>query len=200
MLKSAVSVAVAVGCLTSAACEAGSSIAGERWSGDQVHRLSDAVTDIGAAAATGGRAGGHAEVHGTTVQNVVDESYSFTAVSSQEFPLAKGEVEVHFLRFSGETVAVHAAVSCLAIQGNMAWVGAVVSHFTIDQQDQPELVGRPMILRVQDLGEGDGVADLGSLAFFPPAGSAGDLAHCATQPSFPILRVSDNGNIQVTPR
>ena len=147
--------------------------------------------------AVAGKAGGHARVHGLAVS---DESYAFAAVSTGDFPLAKGEVEAHILRVSGEAVTVHASVTCLSIVGNVAWVGSVVSRFAVDEEVDPTAVGRPMIFRVQDLGEGQGVSELASLVFFPPAGSGGDMTHCGTRPNFPILRVTDEGNVQVLAR
>jgi len=149
-------------------------------------------------AAGGARASGHADIHGTPVQNVRDEIFSFTAVSTNSPPLAKGQVTVHYVRFTGEEVAVWAEVTCLSVVGNEAWVGALVRRFVFDGQEQPALAGRPMIFRLRDMGEGQGVTDLASLVFFPPA--PGDqLTHCITRPAFPILRESTNGNIQVEP-
>lgn len=153
--------------------------------------------DESAARASGGKASGHADLHGTSVQNVRDESYSFTALPAGDVPRAKGQVEAHFVRFTGETIALHAAVTCLSVVGDQAWVGARVTRFTIDEVPQPAAVGIPMIFRVRDLGEGAEAADVASLLFFPPTGD--ELAHCATRPAFPILRESASGNIQVKP-
>jgi hypothetical protein len=146
----------------------------------------------------GAKASGHADIHATLVQNVRDETYSFTALSTGTFPLAKGQVQVHFLQFTGEKFTVHAEVTCLSIVGNEAWVGSLVTRYVIDGQEQPERVGGPMIFRVQDTGEGHGATDLASLVFFGAA-PGGDLAHCNTQPPFPIMRESTNGTIQVKP-
>jgi hypothetical protein len=148
----------------------------------------------------GGRSSGHAEIHGTTVQNVRDESYSFTAISSGDSPVAKGQVDAEWLRFSGETVAVHASVTCLAIVGNTAWIGARVTRFSENQTEDLTAIGRPIVIRVRDLGEGHETADVASLVFFPPPNSNGDLTHCSTRPDFPVLRTSGSGNIQVIPR
>jgi hypothetical protein len=144
---------------------------------------------------SGGSASGHADVHGTPVQGIQDERYSFTARSTDVFPLAKGQVEVHFRRFTGEEGTVHAEVTCLSVVDNQAWVGSRVTKFVFEGQEEPERLGTPMIFRVLDVGEGKGATDLASLVFFPPAG--GDLAHCTTHPNFPILR--ESGNIQVKP-
>jgi hypothetical protein len=147
-----------------------------------------------------GKSSGHAEIHGTTAQNVRDESYSFTAISSGDSPVASGQLDGEWLRFSGESVAVHATVTCLTIVGNTAWVGARVTRFSENQTEYFTAVGRPIVIRVRDLGEGHETADLASLVFFPPPDSNGDLTHCATRPDFPVLRTSASGNIQVMPR
>ena len=160
--------------------------------------LADVEGTPGQLLGSGGKASGRADVHGTPVQNVLDETYSFTAVSTDAAPLANGQVEVHLLRFTGEEVVVHAEVTCVSIVGNEAWVGSRISRFTRNQQEVPERVGLPMIFRVRDLGEAEGTIDLASLVFFPPT-EDGDLEHCNARPDFPILRESSAGNIQVKP-
>ena len=113
--------------------------------------------------------------------------------------LAKGQVEVHLLRFTGQEVMVHADVTCISIAGNQAWVGSRVTRFVQDQEEIPSFVNRSMIFRVQDFGEGGGITDLASLVFFPTPSAGADVTHCNTQPAFPILRESTSGNIQVKP-
>jgi len=143
----------------------------------------------------GPRASGHVNVHGTPVQNVVEQRYSFTATSTDAFTTATGQVEVHDVRFTGDEVTVHADVTCLAVLGQQAWVGAEIRRLTFNGEEVPDRTGRPMIFSVLDMGEGPQPVDLASLVFFPPPG--GDLAHCTTRPDFPILRESSPGNIQV---
>jgi hypothetical protein len=161
------------------------------------------IADIAAAAelpalvASGGMASGHAAIHGTTVQGIRDERYSFTAISTTPFPQAKGEVDVHLLTFSNLTVDVHAEVVCMSVVGNQAWIGTHVTHYTVDGQAVPSRLGGPMIFRVLDVGEGEGSTDVASLVFFPAAG--GELSHCGSHPAFPLLRESTIGNIQVRP-
>jgi hypothetical protein len=145
----------------------------------------------------GPEASGLVNVHGTPVQNIVEQRYSFTAISTDAFTTSKGQVEVHDVRFTGDEVTVQADVTCLAVLGQQAWVGAEIRRLTFNGQEVPDRTGRPMIFRVLDTGEGQQGVDLASLVFFPPAG--GDLAHCATRPDFPILRESRTGNIQVKP-
>jgi hypothetical protein len=150
--------------------------------------------EVAALLPSSGRASGHADIHGTEVQNIKDEKYSFTAKPEGALPSAKGEVEVHFLRFTGEEATVHAEITCVSVVGNQAWVGARVVRFILGGEEVPGDLR--MIFRVQDLGEANDVNDLASLVFFgfPPGG---DLTYCNTRPSFPILFPSTNGNIQV---
>jgi hypothetical protein len=145
---------------------------------------------------TGWKASGHPVVQGTPVQNVQNQRYSFTAISTDASSAAKGQVEVHYVRFTGEEIMVHANVTCLSVMGEQAWVGAEVSRLVFNGAEMPDRVGIPMIFRVVDVGEGEDATDLASLVFFPPPG--GDIAHCTTRPDFPILRES-TGNIQVKP-
>ncbi len=165
-------------------------------------RVSAAAADVAALAVGGGLASGHAFVHGTTVQNVRDETYSFTAATDPAFPQAKGELEVHGLQFTGAEFRVHAEVICMAVAGNMAWVGGRVTEFVLNGQKEPVDVGRPIIFRVLDGGEGAGSADAASLVFFPGPGRQVVTAegYCDTHPSFPILWPNQEGNIQVKPR
>jgi hypothetical protein len=141
------------------------------------------------------RARGHVDIHGTEVQNVRDQTYSFTAVSTDAPPLAKGQVEVHTLRFTGEELVVHAEVTCLSVVGDQAWIGSRVTRFVVDGQEMPARVGGPMIFRVRDVGENHDAVDLASLVFF---GVPSELTYCNTRPAFPILFPSTIGNIQVT--
>jgi hypothetical protein len=166
--------------------------------GGPAEQSSFGPTESSPLSGSGGKASGYADVHGTPVQNVKDETYSFTAVWTDAPPLAKGQVEVHLLRFTGQEVSVHAEVTCLSIVGNDAWVGSRVRRYVLDRQEIPERAGWPMIFRVRDLGEGEGAIDLASLVFFFPGGD-GDLGYCNTIPDFPILRESSAGNIQVKP-
>jgi hypothetical protein len=144
-------------------------------------------------------ASGHAEVHATPVQNLRDETYSFTARARGLAPSAAGQVEVHALQFTGEQFSVHADVTCISVVGNQAWVGARVTRFVADGQELTGRVGEPMVFRVVDAGEGRGAADLASLVFFAAPGRPveSDLSYCDTRPEFPILRASAKGNLQV---
>lgn len=153
-----------------------------------------ANVDLGAALRD--RASGYADIHGTTVQGIKDETYTFTAVSRGTAPSATGKVEVRALRFTNVKRSASADVTCLSIVGNVAWVGSVVRRMIVDGEEDVAFAGRPMIFRVQDVGEGTS-NDFASLVFFPGAG--GDLTHCNTRPAFPILRESSNGIIQVQP-
>ncbi len=164
--------------------------------------VSVAARGVAALALGGGQASGHAFLHGTTVQNVRDEALSFTAATDPAFPQARGELEVHGLQFTGEEFRVHAEVICMAVEGNVAWVGARITQLVFDGQKLPDRVGRPVIFRVVDGGEGEGAADVASLLFFAGPGKQVQTAesYCETAPNFPILRTIEEGNIQVESR
>jgi hypothetical protein len=144
-------------------------------------------------AVIGGRASGHASIQATPVQNVRDESYSFTAAPRGEPPFARGQVQVHLVRFTGEEVRVHSEVTCTSVAGKQAWVGARVTRFTINNEQVP--VDLSMIFRVEDNGDNATAVDLASLVFFGEPGL--DLTHCNTRQQFPVLRATTAGNIQV---
>jgi hypothetical protein len=141
------------------------------------------------------RASGHADVQGTTFQNIADEEISFTAVSQGDGIAAHGEVEAHLLFFTGEQATVHAEVTCMTTSGAQAWIGTRVRRFVFDGVEVPSRVDAPMYFRVVDGGEGADAQDLSSLVFFPPAED--ELTYCTTMPSRPILFPSVHGNVQV---
>ena len=122
-------------------------------------------------------------------------------------PLATGQVEFHGFSIpgvqfpSGDAWTIHAEVTCLAIVGNQAWVGARMIRWVYNGEEWLWRRGGSMILRVVDGGEGAGATDQSSLAFFPPPGFpvADDMSFCNTRPNFPILRTELRGNIQVKP-
>jgi hypothetical protein len=140
-----------------------------------------------------GGASGRADIHGTAVQNIRDETYSFTAIPTGTSQLAKGQVEAHFVNFQGQQFVVHSNVTCVSVVGNQAWVGSRVTRFVIDGEDIAARIGGPMVFRVQDMGEGYGISDLASLVFF----GRDPLTYCSERPAFPILFESGKGNIQV---
>jgi hypothetical protein len=123
-------------------------------------------------------------------------TYSFTAASSGAYPLARGQFEGHALRFTGETVNVHAEVTCMVIVNNQAWIGLRMTRATVDEEEVPNARGTPMTLRVQDNGEDPSVADAASLWFL---GFASELSFCNTRPTTNALRPSTTGNVQVKP-
>jgi len=146
-----------------------------------------------AQAVIGGRASGHAQIQATPVQNVREESYSFTAAPHGEPPFARGQVQVHVVRFTGEELRVHSEVTCTSVAGNQAWVGARVTRLAINNEEV--IVDLSMIFRVQDNGDNAAAVDLASLVFFGEPGL--DLTHCNTRQQFPVLRPTTAGNIQV---
>lgn len=139
------------------------------------------------------RASGHVELQGTTLQNIREESISFTAIATG--PSATGQVQVHAVRFTGVEFEVHATVTCLSVEGSSAWIGTRVDRFVLNGTEINGPVGRPMVFTVRDMGEGQGVIDLASLAFFPSNGD--DFTHCDTHPAIPVLRASARGNVSV---
>ncbi len=143
--------------------------------------------------ARGGRASGHAEVQGNTVNNVREERYSFTAIPDGEAPRAKGEVEAHLFLFTGEEVVVHAAVTCVSVVGNTAWVGSRVTREVYNGEKVD--FDLPMVFQVRDNGEGAATVDDASLVFF----GTDDLTYCDTRPSTPRVRPTTTGNVQVKP-
>jgi hypothetical protein len=145
-----------------------------------------------------GRAGasGHADVQGFTVQgDFIEETNSFTAISDGAFSGAKGQLQIDGL-FNGQRYTVHATVTCVSVVDNQAWVGSRVKRSVFEGEEQPQDVGRPLVFRVKDMGEGHGVRDLATFVF---PFFQDELAYCNTRPPVPpIMRESRNGNIQVT--
>lgn len=155
--------------------------------------VASTVTALTSLGASGAGASGYAEIHGTTVQGIKDEIFSFTALSTGSGFAAMGQVAVHFLTFTNSEVTVHAEVTCVSVAGNQAWVGSRVTRFMRDGEAVPASVGQPMVFTVMDVGEDEGATDLASLVFF----GSDDLEFCNTRPAIPVLRLSTNGGIQV---
>lgn len=91
------------------------------------------------------------------------------------------------------TLRVHGRVTCLALDGNAAWLGGV-----IEQSNNPSLVpeGTRVRWRVVDNGEGANAArDL--VSAFGPAPGGDEFAYCAARPSVPALSPVAGGNVQV---
>jgi hypothetical protein len=143
---------------------------------------------------TGGIASGHADIFATPKQNVVEQTYSFTAVSAGEFPAARGQFEGRGLRFTGEVVNVHADITCMTIVGSQAWIGARITRATVDGEDVAGGAGTPLTFSVFDGTENAAVADSASLWF---VASPSDIGFCNTRPTGNRYRASSIGNIQV---
>jgi hypothetical protein len=144
-----------------------------------------------AQAATGGRATGRFELS-TPIGNRAAEQYSFTALSTQPPPTAKGEVDLHTLFTFGQEAHVHIDVDCLTIVGNQAWFSGPARRFVLGGVVQPP--GLYLVFRVEDNGEGaTAPPDRASPAFSgPPMG-------CMLMPPFPLIPTA-NGNVQVQSR
>jgi hypothetical protein len=142
-------------------------------------------------AATGGRATGHHELAAPIINRVLERK-SFTALSTDPAPTAKGEVELKTLFTTGQESKVHLNVDCLVIVGNQAWFSGPARRFVLDGVEQPP--GLYLVFRVQDNGEGaNAPPDLGSPAF------SGPPMACMLQPLF-VMTPTANGNIQVRQR
>ena len=143
------------------------------------------------------RASGHFEVQATPAQNIVVERVSFTARGDGVSIAADGQLQARATLFSGGEFGMHGEVTCLSVAGNQAWIGGRITHVDFNGKGAtPPPVGGAFVLRVADGGEGNDTADLASLIFFgqPPGG---ELTHCATQPAFPVLRATSEGNVNV---
>jgi hypothetical protein len=148
------------------------------------------TADVGAEqAATGGRASGHDDI----TLGTVHQKRSFIALTTGDFPNAKGQAEVHIVSTLGFTV-VHADVDCLAILGNNAWVSGPVTKFRRNGEDLTILPGFQMLFRVQDNGEGATSVDMASVV----VGSFTPQDCRFRRPLLAFMAPSDNGNIQVS--
>lgn len=141
-------------------------------------------------AATGGRATGHVDI----TSGSVGQQYSFSALSTGDFPNAKGQSEGHFNGPILGRAIVHANVDCLAITGNNAWLSGPITKFRSNGQDVPFPPGLQVVVRVRDNGEGGTTVDEASLG----VGVVGTQV-CRSMPPLPLLPI-DNGNIEVSQR
>lgn len=140
-----------------------------------------------AQAATGGRASGYFEL-AAPFSVIQSEQYSFVALSTGSFPDAKGQLEGKITSGLGST-DIHVDVDCLAISGNQAWAGGVVTKLVTNGVPRP--TGDNVLWLVQDNGDGkNSPPDLGSLIYiaFPQA----------CQFRFDDLPVTPTANIQVS--
>lgn len=71
-------------------------------------------------------------------------NYSLIALESED-----GSVWGQFTDRFGNGEGFHAAINCLAVVGNTAWVSGIVTSGTWNGADQ---TGRPVVTRVQDNG------------------------------------------------
>jgi hypothetical protein len=96
-----------------------------------------------------------------SIFNIPNEQYGFTALLDAAGN-AKGQVHANF---SDPDVTFHAEVDCLAVQGNAAWIGAVV---TSENSEFP--VGTHFAFKVIDNGEGaqDPPDEMSYWFFTPP--------------------------------
>jgi hypothetical protein len=179
-------------CVVIAACADGVTDRGITGPGPEV-----APTSLSAAspnASTGGRASGRFDL-ASPFTNILEEEYSFAALSTGDFPNAKGQMEGKITR-AATFQDIHAEVDCLAISGTQAWVSGPLKRLVINGVPQPT-EGRYVVWRVLDNGEGaNSPPDMGSVLFvgFPQA----CLALLGTE-AIP-LTPSASANIQVSER
>lgn len=116
------------------------------------------------------------------------ETYGFQAVVDAAGHVT-GEAEVHF---PSDTVKMHIAVQCLAIERNMAWLSGTVTH-----SDNPSTpVGRVLVWQVQDNGAVQGAPPDRISNFAHKA--QGDFAPNVCRWKSPMTLFSwDNGNVQI---
>jgi hypothetical protein len=121
--------------------------------------------------------------------------YSFSAVNQPTGGVG-GEIEFHVYRGNGEVYEGHATTVCVAVDGNVARIGAFVDRFTVDKVDVTQF--QSLVITVKDNGEGaDDPPDEASNLFFGHTKEAA-YTHCTigfSQLLFPIKL----GNVQVRP-
>ena len=140
-------------------------------------------------AATAGRASGHSTLGPLAFppSNRVDRM-SFVALSTDEFPFARGEMDWESGQGPGTELRAHVNIECLSITENQAWLSGTGS-FKRDGEEGTFFFQ----WSVQDNGEGaQSSPDMSSQLFF--ADSPQDC-HLRLEP--PIFEL-ESGNIQVT--
>ena len=132
----------------------------------------------------------HLVTGGGTVPITIDgeelrSTYALQASMDQAGSVS-GQIEIHL---SSEPWELHGAMACLAVEGNGAWLGFVITRS--DATRERWQVGQEVVFRVQDRGEGAGSAPDRVSTFYPrPA------AICADRLEYP-LRDWTNGNVQI---
>jgi hypothetical protein len=112
-------------------------------------------------------------------------AYAFQG-SVSALGLVNGQVEIHF---SSNPIEVHGAVTCVDVVGGDAWLGAVITR---SNATGPGLaVGRELVWRVRDAGEGASAAPDGFRGFARRSAET-----CVNRPAFPLVEWT-NGNVQV---
>ncbi|HKJ03866.1 MAG TPA: hypothetical protein VJ997_15475 [Longimicrobiales bacterium] len=118
------------------------------------------------------------------------ETYGFNASVD-----GNGDVKGEFqATFSSPDVTFHADVTCLAVDGNNAWLGVVVTQ-THDEDAFP--VGTPGVIRVQDNGEGNNATGPDQLGYWVLNGNAAACGAMRTDGVFGVLFPWIHGNAQV---
>lgn len=143
------------------------------------------VSAFSSARADGPMASGHGNL---TVSGEL-RTFSFNAVKHADGSVT-GESE---LKSRASGTVIHAALNCLTVVGNQAYIGGVVTN-----SNNSSLVGKPCVFTVIDNGEGDN-APPDELSFFvtfatgPTEDCNGPTVHSLT------LNLIEAGDIQVKP-
>ncbi len=124
------------------------------------------------------RGGGHFHVGGAL------RTFAFTAKNRAD-GTTQGQYQVNNRDVSG--AREHGTVTCLAVDGNEAWIGGVITHSSL-----PGREGLARVFRVVDRGEGSG--DPPDQASYLIVGEP--LVTCDTRPWLP-LETLEGGNLQV---
>lgn len=123
--------------------------------------------------------------------------FTITALEREDGSIS-GQFEIHLRQFP---VRIHGRITCMALQGNAAWLGGVIELIDGSFPAPPGSIGpgTPMRIRVVDNGEGsDAPTDLISgLGTFGGRSEGVELDYCATMPNQPMLNPVEAGNIQV---
>jgi hypothetical protein len=116
-----------------------------------------------------------------------DETYAMHARRDADGGV-RGQIEVHL---SDPLVDLHGDVTCLQVDGSLAWVGVQVTRS--DATDGPFAEGGSFWFRVEDNGEGaNALPD--RISFLNPAGGA---ARCNEKRTGLPLAFTMQGNVQI---
>jgi hypothetical protein len=114
-------------------------------------------------------------------------TFAFTA---KNFPDGTTKGQFQLQNRAGDLRA-HGEVKCLVVDGNTAYVGAIITHSNVGN-----VVGQTRVWRVRDNGEGSQSAP-DQISGLIPTGLPPGEQFCRTRPQIPLFQI-EAGNIQVT--